>query len=199
MFRFRAFGCAAAFFLFSISQACAGDKVSASFTWTSPQLASLAVSRDQKPITLKDKRVELVFTDPRNKSEIEKILLDKEYRPGDASAPDFFLQTTITSPISRKKVSETSACYWNGDPSRVHPKSVAICSIEDDGGRLALVTENRSASLAASQFALFVLDLDGYTGFRIADDKPVGNETNEPHPISVKLKNRTPIRAPIKF
>jgi hypothetical protein len=81
----------------------------------------------------------------------------------------------------------------------VSPKSVAVCSIEDDGGRLVIVSEKRSDSLATSRFALLVLDLDGYDGFRIAEDAPVGNESNEPHAVFVQLKNRDPIRAPIKF
>jgi hypothetical protein len=38
----------------------------------------------------------------------------------------------------KKKVSETSLCYWNGDASGVSPKSVAVCSIEDDGGGLVM-------------------------------------------------------------
>jgi hypothetical protein len=42
----------------------------------------------------------------------------------------------------KKRVSETSLCYWNGDASGVSPKSVAVCSIEDDGGRLVIVSEN---------------------------------------------------------
>ena len=197
--KFMTLGFGAALLSLAINQASAADQVSASFSWTSAQIANLRITRDGRPIILTNRKVDLVFTDPRTKSEIEKILLDPEYRPGDVSAADFFLETAVVSPISKKKVKETSLCYWNGDPSRVSPKSVAICSIEDDGGRLMIVTENRSNSLASSHFALFVLGLDGYSGFRIAEDAAVGKEPNGLHGISVQLKAGLPVRAPIKF
>jgi len=175
------------------------DQVSGSFTWSSAQLSSLRISRDGTPVRLAKGKVELVFKDPRKKSEIEKILLDPTYRPGDAGDADFFLTTTITSPVSKKKVSETSLCYWNEDPSRVSNKSVAVCSIEDDGGRYLITVDNRSSSLTSSQFAFVVLPLNGYSGFRIAQDEPVGKEPPEPHPIDVKLKTASPVRSDIKF
>jgi hypothetical protein len=188
-----------ALLLLSIGEASAADKVKASFTWTAAQLSDLRISRDKRPIRLKDGKVELVFSDPRNKSEIEKILLDSQYRPGDSGAPDFFLETSITSPISKRKVKESSGCYWNGDPSRVSAKSVAVCSIEDDGGRVVVVTESRSDSLASSKFALLVLGMGGYSGFRIAADVPVANEQDGLHGIVVETKSGTPVRAAIKF
>jgi hypothetical protein len=56
--------------------------------------------------------INLTFKDPRQNGEIEKILLDPQYRPGNASNADFWVATTITSPVSNRKVSETALCYW---------------------------------------------------------------------------------------
>ncbi len=190
---------AAVFLLLSPNGAHAADQANASMSWTSPQLASLQFTRDMKPIRFSEKDVALVFSDPRKKSEVEKILLDPQYRPGDSSNADFGLQTTITSPVSKKKVSETSRCYWNADPSGVAVKDVTVCSIEDDGGRVMVVAENRGTTLGASQFALYVLRMGGYSGFRIANDVPVGNESNEPHAIFVQLKSVSPVRSLIHF
>ena len=88
---------------------------------------------------------------------------------------DFFVETTITSPVSNKKVSETALCYWNND------KSIAVGSIEDDGGRLAIVAESVTDSLKTSKFSFLVVPMAGYSGFRIAEDVPVGNESTRTH------------------
>ena len=157
---------AVALLLGSSNASHAADQVSASMSWTSAQLASLQFTRDGKSIRFSEKNIALVFSDPRKKSEIEKILLDPQYRPGDSNNADFWLQTTITSPVSKKKVSETSWCYWNADPSGVAIKNIAVCSIGDDGGRLMVVAENRGTTLSASQFSFYLLRMGGYPGFR---------------------------------
>ena len=113
-----------------------GNELAASFNWTDDQLTDLSFSRNDKPIAFTEHEIDLTFKDPRGNGEIEKILLDPQYRPGNASDADFFVETTITSPVSNKKVSETALCYWNND------KSIAVGSIEDDGGRLAIVAES---------------------------------------------------------
>jgi hypothetical protein len=64
-----------------------------------------------------------------------------------------------TSPVSNKKVSETALCYWNND------KSIAVGSIEDDGGRLAIVAESVTDSLKTSKFSFVVVPVSGYSGF----------------------------------
>jgi hypothetical protein len=107
----------------------AGNELAASFNWTDDQLTYLSFSRNDKPIAFKEHEIDLTFKDPRQNGEIEKILLDPQYRPGNASNADFWVETTITSPVSNQKVSETALCYWNND------KSIAVGSIEDDGGR----------------------------------------------------------------
>jgi hypothetical protein len=66
-------------------------------------------SRDDKPIAFTEHEIDLTFKDPRGNGEIEKILLDPQYHPGDASDADFWVKTTITSPVSNKKVSENCA------------------------------------------------------------------------------------------
>ena len=84
----------------------AGNELAASFNWTDDQLAHLTFSRSGKPIAFTEHTIDLTFKDPRGNGEIEKILLDPQYRPGDASNADFWVETTITSPVSNKKVSE---------------------------------------------------------------------------------------------
>ena len=126
----------------------AGNELAASFNWTDNQLAHLSFSRNDKPIAFTEHEIDLTFKDPRGNGEIEKILLDPQYRPGDASNADFWVETTITSPVSNKKVSETALCYWNND------KSIAVGSIEDDGGRLAIVAE--SVTDCTKDFQVFI-------------------------------------------
>ena len=89
----------------------ARNELAASFNWTDDQLTHLSFSRNDKPIAFTEHKIDLTFKDPRGNGEIEKILLDPQYRPGNASDADFFVQTTITSPVSNKKVSETALCY----------------------------------------------------------------------------------------
>src|SRR5262245_534195 len=149
----------------------ARNELAASFHWTDNQLAQLTFSRNGTPIAFTEHRIYLNFKDPRGNGEIEKILLDPQYRPGDASNADFWVETTITSPVSNKKVSETALCYWNND------KSIAVGSIEDDGGRLAIVTESVTDELKTSRFSFLVVPMSGYSGFRIAQDAAVGNES----------------------
>src|SRR6478672_13603466 len=95
----------------------AGNELAASFNWTDDQLTYLSFSRNDKPIAFTEHEIDLTFKDPRQNGEIEKILLDPQYRPGNPSIADFFVETTITSPVSHKKVSETALCYWNNDKS----------------------------------------------------------------------------------
>ncbi len=153
----------------------AGNELAASFTWTNNQLAHLGFSRNGQPISFAQHEIDLTFKDPRGNGEIKKILLDPQYRPGNASNADFWVQTTITSPVSNKKVSETALCYWNND------KSMAVGSIEDDGGRLVIVAESVTDELKTSKFSFLVVPMSGYSGFRIAQDVPVGSESPGTH------------------
>jgi peptidoglycan hydrolase-like protein with peptidoglycan-binding domain len=171
----------------------AGNELAASFTWTDRQLAHLGFARNGQPIAFAGHVIDLTFKDPRRNGEIQKILLDPGYRPGNASNADFWLQTTITSPASNKKVSETALCYWNND------KSMAVGTIEDDGGRLVVVAESVTDELKTSRFAFLVVPISGYLGFRIAQDVPVGNETPELIGIDVKLKSPTAVLSAISF
>src|SRR6476646_1993208 len=86
----------------------AGNELAASFNWTDDQLTYLSFSRNDKPIAFTEHEIDLTFKDPRQNGEIEKILLDPQYRPGNASNADFWVETTITSPVSNQKVSETA-------------------------------------------------------------------------------------------
>src|SRR5262245_13405474 len=138
------------------------NELAAAFNWTNDQLAHLSFSRKNTPIAFTEHKIGLTFKDPRQNGEILKILLDPQYRPGNASNADFLVETTITSPVSNKKVSETALCYWNND------KSIAVGSIEDDGGRLAIVSESVTDELKTSKFAFLVVPMSGYSGFRIA-------------------------------
>ena len=171
----------------------AGNELTASFNWTDNQLATLMFLRDEKPIAFTEHEIDLTFKDPRGNGEIEKILLDPQYRPGDASDADFWVETTITSPISNKKVSETALCYWNND------KSIAVGSIEDDGGRVAIVAESVTDALKTSRFSFLIVPMSGYSAFRIAEDVPVGNESPGLIGIEVKLRGPTPILSEISF
>ena len=171
----------------------ARNELAASFTWTNSQLANLAFSRNGQPIAFTEHEIDLTFKDPRGNEEIEKILLDPQYRPGNASNADFWVQTTITSPVSHKKVSETALCYWNNN------KSMAVGSIEDDGGRLAIVAESVTDELKTSRFSFLVVPMSGYSGFRIAQDVPVGSESPELIGIDVKLKSPTAVLSEISF
>ena len=171
----------------------ARNELAASFTWTNSQLANLVFSRNGQPTAFTEHEIDLTFKDPRGNGEIEKILLDPQYRPGNASNADFWVQTTITSPISHKRVSETALCYWNNN------KSIAVGSIEDDGGRLAIVAENVTDELKTSRFSFLVVPMSGYSGFRIAEDVPVGSESPGLIGIDVKLKSSTAVLSEISF
>ena len=171
----------------------AGNELAASFNWTDDQLADLSFSRNDKPIAFRENEIDLTFKDPRGNGEIEKILLDPQYRPGTASDADFFVETTITSPVSNQKVSETALCYWNND------KSIAVGTIEDDGGRLAIVAENVTDSFKTSKFSFLVVPMSGYSGFRIAEHVQVGNEPPGLIGIDVKLNSPTPVLSEISF
>ena len=154
----------------------------------------ICVSQESdNPIAFTEHEIELTFKDPRGNGEIKEILLDPQYRPGDASNAHFWVKTTITSPVSHKKVSETALCYWNNN------KSIAVGSIEDDGGRLAIVAESVTEELKTSRFSFLVVPMSGYSGFRIAQDVPVGDESPELIGIDVKLKSPTPVLSEISF
>jgi hypothetical protein len=171
----------------------AGNELTASFNWTDNQLSHFDFSRNGKPIAFTEHQIDLNFKDPRRNGEIERILLDPQYRPGNASNADFWVETSITSPVSNKKVSETALCYWNND------KSIAVGSIEDDGGRLAIVAESVTDSLKTSRFSFLVVPMSGYSGFRIAEDVPVGSESPGLIGIDVKLKSPTAVFSGISF
>src|SRR5262249_1147069 len=171
----------------------AGNELAASFNWTDDQLANLSFSRNDKPIAFTEHEIDLTFKDPRQNGEIEKILLDPQYRPGNASNADFWVETTITSPASNKKVSETALCYWNND------KSVAVGSIEDDGGRLVILPASVTDELKTSRFSFLVTPMSGYSGFRIAEDVPVGSESPGLIGIEAKLKRPGSVSSEISF
>jgi hypothetical protein len=171
----------------------ARNELAASFHWTDNQLAQLTFSRNGTPIAFTEHTIDLNFKDPRGNGEIQKILLDPQYRPGDASNADFWVETTITSPVSNKKVSETALCYWNND------KSIAVGSIEDDGGRLAIVAGSVTDELKTSRFSFLVVPMSEYSGFRIAQDVPVGSESPGLIGIEVKLKRPTSVLSEISF
>jgi hypothetical protein len=63
----------------------AGNELVASFPWTDNQLTCLSFSRNDNPIAFTQHEIDLTFKDPRGNGEIEKILLDPQYRPGNAS------------------------------------------------------------------------------------------------------------------
>jgi murein L,D-transpeptidase YcbB/YkuD len=171
----------------------AGNELAASFTWTGNQLANLDFSRNGQSIAFAQHEIDLTFKDPRGNGEIKKILLDRQYRPGDASNADFWVRTTITSPASNQKVSETALCYWNND------KSIAVGSIEDDGGRVVIVARSVTEELKTSRFSFLVVPISGYSGFRIAQDVPVGSESPGLIGIDVKLKSPAPVLSAISF
>jgi Putative peptidoglycan binding domain len=171
----------------------ARNELAASFDWTDNQLGQLAFSRNGTPIAFTEHTIDLNFKDPRGNGEIQKILLDPQYRPGNASNADFWVETTITSPVSNKKVTETALCYWNND------KSIAVGSIEDDGGRLVIVTESVTDELKTSRFSFLVVPMSGFSGFRIAEDVPVGNESPGLIGIDVKLKRPASVLSEISF
>src|SRR5205807_7740632 len=82
---------------------------------------------------------------------------------------------------------------WNND------KSIAVGSIEDDGGRLAIVAESVPDSFKTSKFSFLVVPMAGYSGLRSAEDVPVGNESPGLIGIEVKLKSRTTVSSEISF
>jgi hypothetical protein len=159
----------------------------------SPNLAQLTVTRDDQPIELTDGKLRLVFSDPRQHNEIERILLDPHYRPGTPQAADFFTETKVMSPVTSTLAPETALCNWDV------PKNIATCEIEDDGGRFQIVAKRRDTSLQASEFVFRILRLDGFDGFRAGDDKPVNGEADEPHAIFISLKGQAPLDTPIVF
>jgi Putative peptidoglycan binding domain len=169
------------------------NELTASFNWTDHQLAHFRFLRNDQPIAFTENKIDLIFKDPRGNGEIAKILLDPQYRPGDASNADFWVETIITSPVSNKKVSETALCYWSND------KSIAVGSIEDDGGRLAIVAQSVTDTLQTSKFSFLVVSMSGYSGFRIAQDVPVGNESPGLIGIEAKLKSPTAVLSEISF
>ena len=63
----------------------AGNELAASFNWTDDQLAHLSFSRNDNPIAFTEHTIDLTFKDPRRNGEIQKILLDPQYRPGNPS------------------------------------------------------------------------------------------------------------------
>jgi hypothetical protein len=158
----------------------AKNRMSASFAWTSAQLSEIQFS----PAKFRQGRVALEFSDPRKGDEIEKIVLDPTFKPkhqmpDGTSVSDFFLDTIIKSPKSGAKIRETALCDWD------QAKSVATCSIEDDGGRFQIAVASRSEKLS---LVFVVLSLDGYNGFRIADS------------VQIKLKKPdSVVKSPIGF
>jgi peptidoglycan hydrolase-like protein with peptidoglycan-binding domain len=171
----------------------ARNELAASFHWTDNQLAQLTFSRSGTPIVFTGHTIDLNFKDPRGNGEIQKILLDPQYHPGNASTADFFLETTITSPVSNQRVSETALCNWNSD------KSIAVGTIEDDGGRLVIVAESVTDELKTSRFSFLIMPMSGFSGFRIAQDVPVGSESPGLIGIEAKLKRPTAVLSEISF
>jgi hypothetical protein len=69
----------------------------------------------------------------------------------------------------------------------------------DDGDRLAIVAESFTDALKTSRLSFLVVPMSGYSGFRIAEDVPVGNESPGLIGIEVKLKSPTPVLSEISF
>ena len=69
----------------------------------------------------------------------------------------------------------------------------------DDGGRLAIVAESFTDALKTSRLSFLVVPMSGYSGFRIAEDVPVGNELPGLIGIELKLKSPTPVLSKISF
>jgi hypothetical protein len=74
-----------------------------------------------------------------------------------------------------------------------------VGSIEDDGGRLAIVAESVTDELKTSRFSFLVVPMSEYSGFRIAQDVPVGSESPGLIGIEVKLKGPTSVLSEISF
>ena len=176
--------------LASTAVASASDTVHARMVWTSRQLSELRVTRDSKPIRLSTLPIDVVFKDPSGKRDIEKILLDPSYRPGTPQVADFWVVTSITLPSSRNQISETALCSWNAG------KSIATCSIEDDGGRFRIARVKQGNDFASARFQFVLQRLDGYSGFRIAEDRSAGGD---PIAIDVKLRHRPRANFGLRF
>ena len=69
----------------------------------------------------------------------------------------------------------------------------------DDGDRLAIVAESFTDALKTSRLSFLVVPMSGYSGFRIAEDVPVGNESPGLIGIELKLKSPTPVLSKISF
>jgi hypothetical protein len=61
------------------------------------------------------------------------------------------------------------------------------------------VAESVTDSLKTSKFSFLVVPMAGYSGFRIAEDVPVGNESPGLIGIEVKLKSPTSVLSEISF
>ena len=69
----------------------------------------------------------------------------------------------------------------------------------DDGDRLAIVAESFTDALKTSRLSFLVVPMSGYSGFRIAEDVPVGNESPGLIGIELKLKSPRPVLSKISF
>jgi hypothetical protein len=182
-------------FAFSATNASAQNTIAASFSWTSTQLTQLKFS----PAKYRQPNVGLVFSDPRKQDQIQKIMFDPNFKPsrelpdghgGQMGYFDFFAQTSIKSPASDRKISETADCNWNDD------KSMATCVIEDDGGRFQIEAQRNTTGAQKTALTFVLRQIDDYKSFVVAEyDTPQG-----PNRIEVDLvKPDSIISSPIKF
>lgn len=142
----------------------------------------------EQQVKLANKVIRLKFEDPRGHGEIERILFDPNYRPGTNEYADFFLNTTVEDPISKKPWTDGGLCNWTGKE-----KKIATCVIEDDGGRNQIILEKGGTGPKDGKLMFRILHSNGYDGFRI------GSSDNEQSHIDLELKGDKPLMIPVKF
>jgi hypothetical protein len=170
----------------------AADKISATLDLTA-YLSKLTFRRSpdvgpSRPVKLSSGIVHITFSDPRNQSEIERILFDVKYRPGTPQVADFFTTTQITDPISKQVWKETSLCNWTGAKKRT-----ANCQIENDGGGYQILLRRSGSAPSDGALNFKIVMLGGYKGFRIA------SSDDEQSSIDLSLRRRQPITIGIDF
>ena len=158
-----------------------------------PHLGNLEFTRDGVPFSMNSGWVTLVFQDIHNLGEIEKILMDPLYRSG--KNPDFVILTRIVSPASGHVIEGFSTCYWEGSAA----KDTAICGVDEmDGGYFKILVQNRGPDLRSSSFLFVIASINGFSGFHLGFDEPVGGEMDRAR-IDVKLKGSTYISVAVTF
>ena len=143
----------------------------------------------EKNVVLKNTRVGIRFSDPMNKN-IERVLFDPLYfPPQDPSKIDFFVTTAIEDPDSGEIWEAGSGlCNWSKGA-----KKVAICGVEDDGGRYRVVLYKPGTGSSDGILKFEIANIDGYKGFR------VGNSKDYQSSLTIKLKSEKGLVLPVNF